>query len=419
MNPIPTPSLSLCMIVRDEEQWLEACLNSVKDCVDNVVIVDTGSIDRTVEIAQSFNSHLPTQVHHFTWCDDFSAARNAALKYVMGDWVLVLDADERLVEGMGYEIRSAIAPIDRLAVNLVRQEVGADQSPYSLVSRLFRRHPKIKFKRPYHAMIDDTVEQILQQEPDWKIVTIDPVVILHEGYQTKLITSRDKVNKARQIMERFLTSNPTDPYVCSKLGALYCDVGEISKGKILLERGLQSPNLDPNTAYELHYHFGSLCASQGDIQAADDAYQRAIAQPIPDKLKLGAIVNWGVLRQTHDDFETAAWIYQEAIQIDETCAVAHYNLGITLKATGDLVAAIQCYQTAIALQPNNANIYQNLGVVLMKLGRSDESLNAFKSAIKLHQYKNTPESHAERELIVRSLCEMGFGTALEEYAAFR
>ena len=406
------------MIVRDEEQRLEACLNSVKDCVDNVVIVDTGSIDRTVEIAQSFNSHLPTQVHHFTWCDDFSAARNAALKYVMGDWVLVLDADERLVEGMGYEIRSAIASIDRLAVNLIRQEVGADQSPYSLVSRLFRRHPKIEFKRPYHAMIDDAVEQILQQEPDWKIVTIDPVVILHEGYQTKLITSRDKVTKARQTMERFLNSNPADPYVCSKLGALYCDIGEITKGRMLLERGLQSPNLDPNTAYELHYHFGSLCASQGEIQAADDAYQCAIAQPIPDKLKLGAIVNWGVLRQTHNDFETAAWIYQEAIRIDETCAVAHYNLGLTFKAMGDLVAAIQCYQTAIALQPNNASIYQNLGVVLMKLGRSDESLNAFKSAIEIHQCKNTPESCTERERIVRSLCDMGFGTELEEYAAF-
>ena len=415
MNPIPTPSLSLCMIVRDEEQRLGACLDSVKDCVDNVVIVDTGSIDRTVEIAQAFNSQLPMQVHHFTWCDDFSAARNAALNHVTGDWVLVLDADERLVEGIADDIRSAIAVPDRLVVNLIRQEVGADQSPYSLVSRLFRRHPKIEFKRPYHAMIDDSVEQILQQEPQWNIVTIDSVSILHDGYQSELIVSRDKVNKARQTMERFLNSNPNDPYVCSKLGALYGDVGEISKGRTLLERGLKSPNLDPNTAYELQYHFGSLCAQQGKVQAADDAYQNAIAQPIPDKLKLGAIVNWGVLRQTHDDLETAAWIYQEAIRIDETCAIAHYNLGLTFKAMGNLLAALQCYQRAIVLQPNNAHIYQNLGVVLMKLDRSDESLNAFKAAVKLHQHKNTSESRAESELILRSLCDMGFGTALEKW----
>ena len=415
MNPIPTPTLSLCMIVRDEEQRLSACLDSVKDCVDNVVIVDTGSIDRTVEIAQALNEQLPTQVHHFTWCDDFSAARNTALNYVMGDWVLVLDADEQLSKGIASDIRSAIAVPDRLVVNLIRQEIGADQSPYSLVSRLFRRHPNIEFKRPYHAMIDDSVEQILKQEPEWNIVTIDSVSILHDGYQADLIVSRDKVTKARQTMERFLNSNPTDPYVCSKLGALYCDAGEISKGKVLLERGLQSPNLDPNTAYELQYHFGSLCAQQGEVQAADDAYQNAIAQPIPDRLKLGAIVNWGVLRQTHDDFETAAWIYQEAIRIDETCAIAHYNLGLTFKAMGNLLAALQCYQRAIVLQPNNAHIYQNLGVVLMKLERSDESLNAFKAAVKLHQHKNTPESRTESELILRSLCDMGFGTALEKW----
>ena len=265
MNPIPTPTLSLCMIVRDEEQRLSACLDSVKDCVDNVVIVDTGSIDRTVEIAQAFNAQLPTHVYHFTWCDDFSAARNAALSYVTGDWVLVLDADERLVEGIASDVRSAIAMPDRLVVNLIRQEIGADQSPYSLVSRLFRRHPNLEFKRPYHAMIDDSVEQILQQEPDWMIVTIDSVSILHDGYQADLIVSRDKVTKARQTMERFLKLNPTDPYVCSKLGALYCDAGEISKGKMLLERGLQSPNLDPNTVYELQYHFGSLCAQQGEV----------------------------------------------------------------------------------------------------------------------------------------------------------
>ena len=129
MNPISTPTLSLCMIVRDEEQRLSSCLNSVKDCVDNVVIVDTGSIDCTVEIAQTFNEQLPTQVHHFTWCNDFSAARNAALNKVTGDWVLVLDADERLVKGIAPDIRSAIAVPDRLVVNLIRQEIGADQSP--------------------------------------------------------------------------------------------------------------------------------------------------------------------------------------------------------------------------------------------------------------------------------------------------
>jgi tetratricopeptide (TPR) repeat protein len=407
-KPTSKPTLGLCMIVRDEERLLPDCLAIVVGCVDGVVIVDTGSIDRTVELAQAFNAQIPTQVHHFTWCDDFSAARNYALQFVTSDWVLVLDADERLNPALAEALREAISDPTHLVINLMRQEIGATQSPYSLVSRLFRRHPEIHFRRPYHAMIDDAVEQLLQREPHWHIVTLETVAIFHEGYQAELITSRDKVNKARQTMERFFADNPNDPYVCSKLGALYCDVGEIDRGKTLLETGLKSPNLDPNTCYELHYHLGSICAQQGEIQAADDHYQTAIEQKIPDKLKLGAIVNWGVLRQTHGDLETAEWIYGEAIGIDPTCAIAHYNLGITLRAAGKFQAAIQHYQTALLYQPDNAEIYQNLGVVQMQLGQTSESLLAFQQAIELHRQKNTPESHSESERIARSLSEMGF-----------
>ncbi len=397
------------MIVRDEESMLLDCLNSAIGCVDEVVVLDTGSIDRTVEIAQAFNAQIPTQVHSFTWCDDFSAARNEALRFVTGDWVLVLDADERLVPGIGEMLRSLIRDPNHLVINLMRQEIGADQSPYSLVSRLFRRHAEIRFRRPYHAMIDDAVEQILQREPHWNVVTLDPVAILHEGYQAEMIVSRDKFTKARRTMEGFLQQNPNDPYVCSKLGALYCDMGEVDRGKRLLENGLNSPKLDPNTGYELHYHLGSVCAKQGEIQAADEHYQLAIAQDIPDKLKLGAIINWGVLRQTHDDLETAVWIYQNAIEIDGTCCVAHYNLGLSLKAMGKLQEAINSYQIALTLQPENADVYQNLGVVWMSLGQTAQSLEAFQRSIDLHRQDNTPESRAEAERLLRSLCDMGFG----------
>ena len=112
----------------------------------------------------------------------------------------------------------------------------------------------------------------------------------------------------------------------------------------------------------------------------------------------------------HGDLETAAWIYQEAIRIDETCAIAHYNLGMTFKAMDKFQDAVSCYQTALLLQPNNADIYQNLGVVWMKLGQIPKSLEAFNAAIALHHQKNTPESKAEGSRLLRSLREMGFQT---------
>ncbi|HEY9906517.1 MAG TPA: glycosyltransferase family 2 protein, partial [Thermosynechococcaceae cyanobacterium] len=88
--------LSLCMIVRDEAAALPRCLKSVQGVVDETIVVDTGSVDDTIAVAQSFSQLLNVRVHQFTWCHDFSAARNYSLQYAQGEWILILDADEIL-----------------------------------------------------------------------------------------------------------------------------------------------------------------------------------------------------------------------------------------------------------------------------------------------------------------------------------
>src|SRR3989344_3396846 len=85
-------TISLCMITKNEERYLEQCLNSVKDIIDEIIIVDTGSTDKTKEIAKKFNA----KIIDFKWIDDFSAARNESLKHATKDWILVLDADENI-----------------------------------------------------------------------------------------------------------------------------------------------------------------------------------------------------------------------------------------------------------------------------------------------------------------------------------
>jgi tetratricopeptide (TPR) repeat protein len=98
------PRLSLCMIVRDEQAFLPGALASVRGVVDEVVVVDTGSTDATVELALAAGA----RVERFVWCDDFAAARNFALERCTGDWVLVLDADERLAAHGGPALRAAL-----------------------------------------------------------------------------------------------------------------------------------------------------------------------------------------------------------------------------------------------------------------------------------------------------------------------
>ncbi|MGJ3251021.1 MAG: tetratricopeptide repeat protein [Elainellaceae cyanobacterium] len=394
-------NLSLCMIVKNEAKTLPRCLASVQGSVDEMIVLDTGSTDETVAIAQAAGA----QVHHFVWTNNFAEARNASLTHATGDWILVLDADERLAEGIGDTLRQTIENQQALVVTLVRQEIGATQSPYSLVSRLFRNHPDIRFDRPYHAMIDDSVAKILQQEADWQVIQIPDVAILHDGYAPGAIASRNKLDTARFTMERFLVEHPGDPYVCSKLGALYVQLGRAHNGIELLERGLKSDALEPPVYYELYYHLGIAYSRMGHLAQAAHAYERAIQQPILPRLKLGAYSNLGCLRQLSSDLTGAKVLFEKVITIDPTFAIGHYNLGMTLKALGQFSEAIAHYQTAIRLDPTHPDAHQNLGVVWFKLGKMPEGLAAFRTAINLHYQHLNPR---EAKRLQEGLNQMGF-----------
>ncbi|MBD2254908.1 tetratricopeptide repeat protein [Nostoc parmelioides] len=391
--------LSLCMIVKNEATALPKCLSSVVNVVNEIVVLDTGSQDGTPHIARQFGA----EVYDFVWCNDFSIARNTALKYVTGDWVLVLDADETLTPGIVPHLKNAIASEEYLLVNLVRQEVGAEQSPYSLVSRLFRHHPAIRFERPYHALVDDSVSAILQKEPQWQIGYLQGVAILHAGYQKSAIAQNNKYAKAQATMEGFLATHPHDPYVCSKLGALYVETGKIDKGMELLKRGINACQEEYEILYELHYHLGIAYNRLKNPQQAITHYQTAIKLPIYPMLKLGAYNNLGSLLKASGDLTGAKKTYETALKIDSNFAAGHYNLGMICKAMGLFTEAISCYQKAIKLKPSYAEAYQNLGVVQLKIGNVPASITAFKNAIILHEQDNPEEAMRLRQ----GLREMG------------
>ncbi|WP_017317126.1 glycosyltransferase [Mastigocladopsis repens] len=387
------------MIVKNEEATLPKCLGSVKNVVDEMVVLDTGSTDSTPQIAQKFGA----KVHYFEWCNDFSAARNEALKYVTGDWIIVLDADETLTQKIVPHLKQAIHREEYLLINLLRHEVGAEQSPYSLVSRLFRNLPEIRFSRPYHALVDDSVSAILSQEPRWQVGYLDEVAILHTGYQKSAIAQQDKLTKAQAAMEEFLASHPNDPYACSKLGALYVETGKIVQGIKLLALGVAYCEKEYETLYELYYHLGIAYSRLQNHKNAIAHYDAAIKLPIYPILKLGAYNNLGNLLKASGDLNGAKTAYEITIKIDPSFAIGYYNLGMTLKELGLFKDAIIAYRKAIELNPKSAEANQNLGVLLLKLGYVQDSLMTFKKAIALHEQQNPEEAKRLRQ----GLEEMG------------
>jgi glycosyltransferase involved in cell wall biosynthesis len=387
------------MIVKNESANLAQCLTSVKDLVDEIVVLDTGSGDRTLEIAKEFGAIAAFQ----EWGEDFAAARNKALKLVTGDWVLVLDGDEIFNINAINDVNSAIAQENTLVVNLIRHEIGASQSPYSAVSRLFRNHPAIKFARPYHETIDDSVLELLKQEPHWNIVELPIVSILHSGYTPESLQTNDKASRAKSLLEKAFKENPNDPYVCSKLGALYLQLGQEKEGLKLLKQGLKANTASVPISFELHYHLANAYLHQKKWELANKHYQKAINQPILTQLKIGAFNNFAGLLQSVGDLKNAQTAYETILKIDPTFAVGYFNLAMLLKGKGQLQDAIALYQKAINLNPNYAEAYQNLGVTCFKAGLLQESLEAFKKAISLYESQQSPEA----EKLTRSLEEMG------------
>ncbi len=384
-------TISLCMIVKDEAKNLPRCLESVKDLVDEMVVIDTGSGDATPTIAEQAGA----KVNFLIWGDNFAHARNVSLDQATKDWILVLDADETLTKQGKQLIESIkkdkplgkINPADLLLVTMMRREIGANQSPYTQVSRLFRNHNKVEFIRPYHEGIDESVEALMAAEPQWQVAQFGSIGIDHTGYGVDEIAAKSKLGRARRIMEAHLKEHPQDAYMANKLGALYTQSNEWDKALSTLQMALRSGNFDPMTQYELLYHLGITHRHRapltGEMDAAEENYRRAIALPIAGLLKLGAYLNLGSLLKKKGDLEGAIAQYEAAARIDPTQPMIYFNLGVVHRARGYLEPALRAYEYAIALDPNYGVAYQNLGVVLFKLGRLPESKRAFEKAISL------------------------------------
>ena len=180
-------TLSYCAIVKNEAQNLTRCLTSVKPHVDELVIVDTGSTDETIAIAEQFGA----KVGHFEWCDDFAVARNYACSLVTGDWILTLDADEELevLEKSWFTQFISETPNHIVALNIrLRDEENAVtemQTP-----RLFRNLPSIQYQARYHEYLTYEGQPLSSDHP--LVQPIEGLSIIHYGYVQESLAAKSQ-----------------------------------------------------------------------------------------------------------------------------------------------------------------------------------------------------------------------------------
>jgi len=258
------PRLTLCMIVKNEERFLEGCLQSVHGVVDEIVIVDTGSTDRTVEIAERCGA----KIFNFEWDGDFSAARNESLRHATGDWILYLDADEQLAPGQGKALRTLLNNPNVGGYTLL---VGGEhQLPSGVVRqvnsypRLFRRYPTIRFEGKVHEQITPSIQRL------GKAILPTDIFIEHLGYAQSLEVVREKCWRNISLLRDQLKQNPQDAYARFQLGNTLTVLEEYDAAREELKQALSSSNLSPSVRASVLNLLAEIEIKQGRFSEAVD-----------------------------------------------------------------------------------------------------------------------------------------------------
>jgi GT2 family glycosyltransferase/tetratricopeptide (TPR) repeat protein len=214
-----TPKVSLCMIVKNEEDNLPGCLESVGDVFHEIVVVDTGSTDKTKEVAERYGA----KVSDFPWVDSFSAARNESLRHATGNWTLWLDADDRLDADNREKLRALFARLNgeitgysMKCLCLPDRHRGTSTAVDHL--RLFPNHPKIRWEYRVHEQILPSIRRL-----GGNAMPV-PISIHHTGYQVAAVRAQ-KHERDLRLLELDYHDNPKDPFTLFNLGWIKLETG--------------------------------------------------------------------------------------------------------------------------------------------------------------------------------------------------
>lgn len=237
-----SPTLSACLIVRNESLVLDRCLASLSGVVDEIVVVDTGSTDATPQIAAGFGA----RICRHAWQGDFSAARNVGLDVATSDWILAIDADEYVDAGSRHHVRAAVDHTDADGILLtVRNLLAPDdliQSAESRIVRLFRRRDDIRFAGIIHEEVTAAITRRGGR------IAGSPIVIVHDGYASD--TTQGAGTRAERnlpLLLRAAADTPLDPYLHFHLGATYQHLGRHADARRHLQQVWQLPHEGLNT----------------------------------------------------------------------------------------------------------------------------------------------------------------------------
>jgi tetratricopeptide (TPR) repeat protein len=307
-------TLSLCMIVKDEEEMLPRTLEAVAPAVDEIIVVDTGSTDRTVEIAESFGAKI---LHH-EWTGDFAAARNVSIEAATGDWIVWLDADEVLVPEDAPKLRELAGQTWREAFYLIEKNFTGDVEDGTAVThnalRVFRNRPEYRFDGRLHEQFAHNLPGYLGER-----VAHTQVRVEHYGYLGVVRDKKDKARRNLELLEKQSEEGVDTAYHKFNLGSEYLALAEWDKAADLLTRAWKEMEDDPRRH---NYPYMPSLASRTVIALReagrhDEAHDQADAglEVFPGFTDL--VFHQGTIARERGDREAARTLYERCLRMGD------------------------------------------------------------------------------------------------------
>lgn len=383
------PRLSVVMIVKDEERYLAECLQSVKEVADEIVVVDTGSTDRSVEIARSFGAKV---IHH-EWTDDFAAARNVSLDHATGDWALWIDADERLAPGQATLLKTLIAEAEHnvggYMVN-IRNFMQMRSNPevcWHRACRLFRNLPSVRFTGRVHE------QNMRALQSAGYVCAMSQLVLDHVGYAAEVMAERNKHERFIRMLRREVEENRDPAYRTFHLFNLanaYYTAGDLNAAIQWFQKADENP--DPTEEYTamLYVEWATALYATGRAEEAlrvcDRAESLGILHPAIDFARGHAYLH-------REQYALAEEAFKKAIERGKTGLFAHTGdtgaygykawYGLALAATGRdrYQEAVSHCRTALDAMQDFHDARYLLAHCLRRLGNVDEAVQELKLVV--------------------------------------
>ena len=332
-NTIP---ISVCLIAKNEEKHVKNCLAPLQKLGFEIIITDTGSTDKTVELAREYTSNI----YYFQWCNDFSVARNYCISKAINPYILVIDFDEYLSD---IDIPSLLktAQQDKIGMVIRKNHQITDSGESIMTERVGRFFYKENYF--YKGRIHEQLEAKEDYVTSYYHV---PVTLEHHGYSHKADTIL-KAQRNLDLLLKDLEENNHNPYTYFQIGQSYRALGDYENALKYYDTGL-SFEVDPALEY-----VQTMVESYGYCLLELKQIERALQlQNIYDEFSkradfvflIGHIyMNAGMFQAAIDEFKKATTISNYST-LGTNSYLAWYNAGVIYEVLGNTSEAIECYR---------------------------------------------------------------------------